>query len=701
MSVQKFLDKIKNGRYGADITDAIIGGIKKCYDDASVNHDNANMEVKMARGTHNTLNDRLDNVDEIQAQTNAQLSTKAKEADLIVERERINQLTRLDDGSTTGDAELIDARIMSNSEVASNVGEAIRNQTSFLEKMTNLKNEENGLISTMLDVQWQIGKYDVNTGSAIENNSMVRSFRFDVNGVIELNIKNPNDYTLYHYFLFDENDKFLSSGELTSKFIIKHTGKIAFDTAKVNYPAMSDKIDETKNNFIIIQHNSELENVKNDVAKVENKVNELKNTFYSNVTLDITNGKYVVGKSDKDNNATYFSTQKIKLNSGSRIEYTDSKYMQIELVEFDENMICDKVTVSNSKNINKDGVYAIQGYVSLKQLTQDDINMILNDMKVLSFFIETGSGLPSDSDSYQKTIVYSPKVIENSVSTTPTTLDYYKYPLTPVWGHEYLEHWYERIYDGTNNVTIALDGDSITQGYEPLTSVQDAFFGMRDHALKRIMKAGNYDLNKLTIRNNGFGGRNTNEWVGNPTYAMPTWLNQYPNGFLHQSMSYNPDLLIIGYGMNDADKNHSMFNDLTLEQRLKLFKTNMEEGLQRIRGNAPVNGRPAYNKSTKELSIIITLPTMGTIANTGRTNLEWFQNVRPIIQELCRKYECAFADFTMRTYAHNDMKVPVWATLNADGNYGTIHPNKYSMAQIMSQLQDLIYPVCMWNIDID
>ncbi len=78
MSVQKFLDKIKNGRYGADITDAIIGGIKKCYDDASVNHDNANMEVKMARGTHNTLNDRLDNVDEIQAQTNAQLSEVEK-----------------------------------------------------------------------------------------------------------------------------------------------------------------------------------------------------------------------------------------------------------------------------------------------------------------------------------------------------------------------------------------------------------------------------------------------------------------------------------------------------------------------------------------------------------------------------------------------------------------------------------------------
>ena len=48
------------------------------------------------------------------------------------------------------------------------------------------------------------------------------------------------------------------------------------------------------------------------------------------------------------------------------------------------------------------------------------------------------------------------------------------------------------------------------------------------------------------------------------------------------------------------------------------------------------------------------------------------------------------------------MSIKTWSALNSDGvTYGPIHPNKYSMAQIMSQLQDLIYPVCMWNIDID
>ena len=435
---------------------------------------------------------------------------------------------------------------------------------------------------------------------------------------------------------------------------------------------------------------------------IEDELKFLKDRMLVDIDLTVTNGKYSVGGASKDINKTYFSTQKMTLNNGSILKYTNSKYLRLELVKFNSNTLkCESVTVTNEKNINANGIYAIQGYVSLKPLTQSDIDMILADMQVLNYTSSTNN-VPSNLDSFQKMVNYTPSVSNDTVTTTTTAFDYYKYPVTPIWGHEYLEHWYEKIYDGVNNISIALDGDSITAGYAPLSSVQDTFFGMKDYALKKIMKAGNYDLKKLSILNNGFGGRNTNEWVGNPTYALPYYLQQYPNGFLQTSMEHNPDLLIIGWGMNDADKNHTKFAGLTLEQRLNLFKTNMEEGLKRIRGNTSVNGRPAYNKTVKDLAIIITLPTVGTVYNTGRTYVEWFQNVRPIIQELCRKYECAFADFTARTYAHNDMSIKTWSALNSDGvTYGSIHPNKYSMAQIMSQLQDLIYPVCMWNIDID
>lgn len=128
MSITNKLNQIKNAIYGKEVRGAIHDAIKECYDDASVNHDNANMEVKMARGIHNTLNDRLDNVDEIQAQTNAQLSEE-----IDVERNRINNLTTLPEGSTTGDAELMDIRIGADGTVYDNAGVAVREQVKELQ----------------------------------------------------------------------------------------------------------------------------------------------------------------------------------------------------------------------------------------------------------------------------------------------------------------------------------------------------------------------------------------------------------------------------------------------------------------------------------------------------------------------------------------------------------------------------------------
>ena len=558
--------------------------------------------------------------------------------------------------------------------------------------------QANSLTPTTLNVAWEVGKYNDNNGETVVNESMNRTVKFDISGTVELNIKNPTNYTLYKYFLYDKNGAFLRYGEVKNGMSINHVGKIAFQTAKAGFGKMLEDVATTKSNFIFTSYISTTDKI--DI--IEDELKFLKDRMLVDIDLTVTYGKYSVGSASKDINKTYFSTQKMTLNKGSILKYTDSKYLRLELVKFDSNTLkCESVTVTDEKNINANGIYAIQGYVSSKPLTQSDIDMILADMQVLSYTSSTNN-VPSNLDSFQKMVNYTPSVSNDTVTATTTAFDYYKYPLTPIWGHEYLEHWYEKIYDGVNNISIALDGDSITAGYAPLSSVQDTFFGMKDYALKKIMKAGNYDLKKLSILNNGFGGRNTNEWVGNPTYALPYYLQKYPNGFLQTSMEHNPDLLIIGWGMNDADKNHTKFAGLTLEQRLNLFKTNMEEGLQRIRGNTSVNGRPAYNKTVKDLAIIITLPTVGTVWNTGRTYVEWFQNVRPIIQELCRKYECAFADFTARTYAHNDMSIKTWSALNSDGvTYGPIHPNKYSMAQIMSQLQDLIYPVCMWNIDID
>ena len=76
--------------------------------------------------------DEVQNIDNRFAQTNAQLSQKASEKALAVERARIDNLANLSEGSTTGDAELIDMRIGADGVVYQSGGEALRSQVTRL-----------------------------------------------------------------------------------------------------------------------------------------------------------------------------------------------------------------------------------------------------------------------------------------------------------------------------------------------------------------------------------------------------------------------------------------------------------------------------------------------------------------------------------------------------------------------------------------
>lgn len=83
MSIQNYLNQIKAAVFGKDVRQSIHDAIKQCYDDASVDHDNANMEVKLARGTHETLNDRITENEKNQENLSSQLDTKANEIDVV------------------------------------------------------------------------------------------------------------------------------------------------------------------------------------------------------------------------------------------------------------------------------------------------------------------------------------------------------------------------------------------------------------------------------------------------------------------------------------------------------------------------------------------------------------------------------------------------------------------------------------------
>ena len=74
-----------------------------------------------------SLQDQINNI-------NSSLDHKANDLELEVERKRIDNLSKLGEGSTTGDAELIDGRVGADGLIYANIGDSIRQQSK---KLTN------------------------------------------------------------------------------------------------------------------------------------------------------------------------------------------------------------------------------------------------------------------------------------------------------------------------------------------------------------------------------------------------------------------------------------------------------------------------------------------------------------------------------------------------------------------------------------
>lgn len=469
-----------------------------------------------------------------------------------------------------------------------------------------------------------------------------------------------------------------------------------------------------KSNFSELS--SQISTVKNAVEKTEEDILNATNTlgYLNNTDKTILKTSFYVGRITGSTTPTeaknWFYSDKFLLNKGDKIIWNGSKYsLSICVATSETSVYVNPPSKTGEYIVEKDyDFFMITGFTTGENITDEDIidlnNTIYaevsNKYKNVNKRIEEFENRDKENLSGVNGVTLSVTPIVNgdnqllSYGTTDTNY----YPNAIVWGWEYLQHWYKKIYNADTDVVVALSGDSITQGYEPnWEGEEDCFIGMRNWAIRKIMKAGNFPQERLRVINCGVGGRNTNEYVGNKNYPLWQWQAKYPNGFLDEDMKLNPDLYILAWGMNDADKTYSLFEGMTIQDRLNLFKENITEALKRIRGNSAVNERPAYNKTIADMSVIICMPTVGGDVSTGRGNELWNQYVREFIRPLCRQYGCAFADLTIRTIDYQNMTIKNWSQYNSDGSYGNIHPNKYANAQIMSALQDLIYPICMWN----
>ena len=237
---------------------------------------------------------RLDSVD-------SQLVTKASKLEVDVERKRIDSFTKLAEGSTTGDAELIDAREGADGVTYNNIGSAIRTQFERINSsMYNFIKGENIIehISMISNTQLNLADGETYSWESISCSPFipVEDIKYAIIGT-----NNSYSGNVLVCCYYDENKRFLGSGKTQGnpgeyyyhegqKFIrfSINTSSVTDIKGIVPYKEGSHTYDVKNDLFEELYLKKEdtpnlVAPLKNDIANVNNRLSDIIITEYRNI----------------------------------------------------------------------------------------------------------------------------------------------------------------------------------------------------------------------------------------------------------------------------------------------------------------------------------------------------------------------------------------------------------------------------------
>ena len=181
--------------------------------------------------------------------------------DLQVQKTRIDNLTALPEGSTTGDAELIDARVGANGVAYNNVGNAIRTQikwiTSDIDKIKELKLVGKNKFDK---TQQKDGYYYTSKGVLKELEGWAISDKIEANKGDILYLEVFNNMSAVHISEWDKYDNFLTWQNISTTSL--NTNKLSdgwyypYSIANDNCAYIIIDIETSKNSLIQIEKNT-------------------------------------------------------------------------------------------------------------------------------------------------------------------------------------------------------------------------------------------------------------------------------------------------------------------------------------------------------------------------------------------------------------------------------------------------------------
>lgn len=406
-NIRELLNNIKYAIFGKEIRQSIHDAIEECYNAASINHDNANMEVSLARGIFKTLNDRF-NKNEADIKNNSlQLGKKALQSDLIIERNRIDLLTKIQNEETEGNTELLDIRAAADGIVYSTAGESVRNQ---------FKDRLNKLIELNSIITFEPGIYEVN-GTKVDSSTRIRS-----NNIIKMSagdkIVNKNKSLVKYCVIdYDTHEVIVNLGSssdgyefLENKNILIYFGYTDNRVIGSNYEDIINNIilyggnginkrfiNDTKKEYLnIVEDDVELEVLdlrKDEDGNVYNSAGEsirkqvgtrISKEFLINGILTYEKGIFSIDGNKEDANNRCRIAQLIKFNKGDYIINKNNKLIKYCIVDKNDKTIYVNLGSSSAGYVftKECTVFIYGGYVDNREF--DDNSDFINNLLIYS-----------------------------------------------------------------------------------------------------------------------------------------------------------------------------------------------------------------------------------------------------------------------------------------------------------------------------
>lgn len=303
------------------------------------------------------------NVEGALAEVSSQIKDKANFKDLEVERKRIDSFTSLTEGSTTGDAELIDGRIGADGVTYGNLGDAIRGQLNKINKITDILPTEVLVPNIRKEINTQLGACDqsgnISYGSRLRrvtdylDLSKYGAFYFSDDCV------NDRGYWLR---LFDENKNFIASynpsvtnTKVTSQDILDSYPLAKYGVFSIKCTNPNDGSLETRSTIFYGDSYSINDTVTlNNVYKKIDFNGILTKEIQLEVgNLDRTTGNIVMSGFTTNLRTPFFI--KVKGNTELQISFNNKN---VDIIEYDKNLNYIKYTDTNNKvMLNKNTKY--------------------------------------------------------------------------------------------------------------------------------------------------------------------------------------------------------------------------------------------------------------------------------------------------------------------------------------------------------